>query len=208
QAVEDYLIHLAEPTYYEEAPELFELALSNEVVQIATDYLGEIPILLRIWVLWSPVNSRMKGSQFYHRDGRKWFQRRVKFIFTASDIDEGSGPFVFLPADISERVSEQFLSFKMQDRVEDDDMARFVKPSDELKLVGEPGTGLVIDTSRCFHYGSRSSVKERLMIMFQFWSALDLPPGQGDNLRRSAAFNTKFGNDPRKLLIPDEDGLV
>jgi hypothetical protein len=65
----------------------------------------------------------------------------------------------------------------------------------------------VIDTSRCFHFGSRSRDKERLMIMFQFWSPIDLPPGQGDNLRRSAVFNEKFGNDPvRMLLIPDEDG--
>ncbi len=206
EAPPDYLVHLFVPSRYEEAPPLFDLALCDEVLQMATGYLGEVPVMLRVQVMWSPVNARMKGSQYYHRDGRKWLQRRVKFVFAANDMDEGCGPFTFLPADVSERISENFRSYKMQDRVEDDDMYRHIKPEEELKFIGPAGSGLVLDTSRCFHFGSRSREKERLVIMFQFWSPLDLPPGRGVNLRRSPAFDEKFGNDPvRRLLIPDED---
>ncbi|HZS55556.1 MAG TPA: hypothetical protein VFA65_14240 [Bryobacteraceae bacterium] len=206
QAVEDYLIHLFVPTRYEEAPPLFDLALSNEVLQIATEYLGELPVLLRVQLLWSPVNSRLKGSQLYHRDGRHWFQQRVKFIFAANDIDESSGPFTFLPADLSEQVSKRYDSFRMLDRVKDEDMYRYVSPSDELQFVGPAGSGLVLDTSRCFHFGSRTRGKERLLIMFQFWSPLDLPPGRGVNLLRSPEFTKRFGSDPiHMLLIPDDD---
>ncbi len=205
---ERYLVHLLVPSRYEEAPPLFDLALSDEVLQIATEYLGEVPVLLRVQIMWSPVNSKMRGSQYYHRDGRKWLQRRVKFVIAAGDMDEDCGPFTFLPGDVSERISDQFSGFKMQDRVDDEEMYRYIKRDDELKFLGPAESGLVLDTSRCFHFGSRSRGKERLVIMFQFWSPLDLPPGRGVNLRRSPVFEQKFGNDPvRKLLIPDEDGV-
>lgn len=201
-----FFTHLLTPLRYEEAPPIFDLALSDEVLQIATDYLGEVPVLLRITVSWSPVNSYMAGSQLYHRDGQTWLQRRAKFIFAASDVDEASGPFTFLPADLSERVSRDFRTFKMQDRVEDEVMYRFVRPSDELKFLGPAGSGVVLDSGRCFHFGSRARGKERLMIFFQFWNSIDLPPGRGGKMRRSPEFDAKFGSDPvRKLLIPVEE---
>jgi hypothetical protein len=154
-------------------------------------------------VSWSPVNSLTKGSQLYHRDGQSWLQRRAKFIFAATDVEEDSGPFTFLPADVSERVSTNFHTFKMQNRIEDDDMYRYASPSDEVKFVGPVGSGVVLDSGQCFHFGSRSRGKERLMVFFQFWSALDLPPGSGGKMRRSPAFDEKFGGDAvRKLVIP------
>jgi hypothetical protein len=203
KASDPFFAHVLTPLRYEEAPPIFDLALSDEVLQIAADYLGEVPILLRITVSWSPVNNHMAGSQLYHRDGQSWLQRRAKFIFAASDVDEASGPFTFLPAELSERVSKNFRSFKMQHRVEDEDMYRFVCPADEIKFVGPAGTGLVLDSGRCFHFGSRTRGKERLMIFFQFWNSIDLQAGRGGKMRRSGAFETKFANDPvRRLLIP------
>lgn len=196
--------HILTPSHYEEAPPIFDLALSDDVLQIASEYLGEIPVLLRILISWSPVNSSMTGSQLYHRDGQFWFQRRAKFIFAANDIDETSGPFTFLPADISERVSKNFRTFKMPDRVEDNDMYRHASPADEIRFVGPAGSGLVLDSGRCFHFGSRTRGKERLMIFFQFWSPIDLQRNRGGNVSRSPAFEKRFGNDSiRTLLIPD-----
>ncbi len=208
-AKEDYLIHLIDPIRYEEAPPLFDLALSDEVLQIAAGYLFEVPTLLRMTVLWSPVNNRMKGSQFYHRDGTKWLHRRAKFIFCASDVDDSCGPFTFLPADVSERMSYDSPTYRMGNCVEDDDMYRYVSPSEELKFTGPAGSGLVIDSSRCFHFGSRSRGKERLVLMFQFFRLLDLSADRNDKLWRSPSFDAKFGNDPvRRLVIPDAGDIA
>jgi hypothetical protein len=204
---EEYLVHMFQAFRYEEAPPLFNLALSDEILQIAMEYLGEVPVLSRVQVLWSPVNRRMKGSQLYHRDDRQWFSRRAKFIFAATDVDDSSGPFTFLPADISERVSRDFGGFKMQNRVTDEEMYRYVSHDDELKFVGPAGSGLVIDSNRCFHFGSRSRGSERLVIMFSFFGTLDLPPGRGKgDVWRSPAFLEKFDDDPvRMAVVPDDE---
>ena len=199
---ETYLVDLLDPSRYEDAPPLFDLALSDEILQIASEYLGEIPILLRVNVFWSPVNTSVKGSQLYHRDGGRRLTRRAKFIFAASDVDEGSGPFTFIPADVSERVARKVHTRK--DRVEDDEIYRYVDRKDELTFVGPAGSGLVIDSGRCFHFGSRSQADERLVIMFQYWCPIDLPLSQSLKIKRSPALLNMFGDDPaRMLVIPD-----
>ena len=39
-----------------------------------------------------------------------------------------------------------------------------------MKATGPAGKGLMLDTSRCLHYGSRGNTIERLVLMFQYTS--------------------------------------
>jgi hypothetical protein len=190
-------------TRYEDAPPFFDLALSDEILQIAADYMGEIPVLMkpRLW-LTRPQGpgTQFGGTQLFHR-GRPdapHIQRQAKFLFTMNDVDEESGPFTFVPADVSERILP---GYRLGERVSDEEMYHHIPPTQTTKLIGPAGTGLMVDTMRCFHFGRRASSRERLMLMIQFMNHADAP--EEDRVERSAEFLEKFGDSPvRKLVMP------
>jgi hypothetical protein len=201
---QDYNSTILEATRYEDAPPFFDLILSNDVLQIVSDYLGEIPVLMSIKLWCTPVNEYLKGSQLYHRDGQKWLRRGAKFLINMDDVDEDAGPFTFLPADVSSRVSQALGSMKNQGRVPDEQVFRHASPSDAISLVGPAGTGVAVDSSRCFHFGARVRKGERLLLQFQFLRRADAV--HGGSLRRSEGFTKRFGDDPvRQLVIPREE---
>jgi hypothetical protein len=51
-------------TRYDDAPAFFDLALSGEILQIAADYMGEIPLLMkpRLW-LTKPQGSGPSSAE-------------------------------------------------------------------------------------------------------------------------------------------------
>jgi hypothetical protein len=185
---------------YETAPPFFDLALSDEILQLASDYLGELPVLLipRLW--WTrPEPQAERGlTQMFHR-GRPnapHIRRQAKFLFTMSDVDENSGPFHFITAELSERIIPDYRS---GDCLGDEEIFRHVRPSDVMKLIGPPGTGLMVDTARCFHFGRRARSKERLMLMIQFMRSDDVP--DHDRVARSPGFVEKHGHDPLRMSV-------
>jgi hypothetical protein len=199
-----YLTVLSNPNRYEEAPPLFDLALSDDLLQIATEYLGEVPRLVHILLWWTPVNATKHGSQLYHRDGMCWLRRQAKFLFVMNDVDENCGPFTFLPADLSMRIATSLGSILGQRRVNDEDVYRFAKPSDAISLTGPAGTGAMVDSSSCFHYGARSRGGERLMLVINFQGSLDA--AAGIKVRQTDAFKDKFGDDPvRNFVVPRQE---
>jgi len=200
----DYNPTILEPTRYEEAPPLFDFILSDPVLQLATDYLGEIPVLISIKLWCTPINEHLKGSQLYHRDGNKWLLRRAKFLFNMDDVDENCGPFTFLPADISARISKKVGTIKGQDKLDDAFIYRIAKPDDTISLIGPGGTGAMVDSSRCFHFGARVRRGERLLLQFNFLRVTDAV--EGGPMRRTQGFIARFGDDPvRKLVIPNTE---
>jgi len=191
-------------TRYEDAPPLFDLALSNEILQLASDYMGEIPVLLKPRLWWTRPegpNAQFSGTQLFHR-GRPeapHIRRQAKFLVTVNDVDENSGPFTFISADLSAKI---FPGYCSGERVSDEEMYRNVPAAATLRHVGPPGTILMVDTCRCFHFGRRASSKERLLLMIQFMGHADAP--EQDRVERSATFVEKYAGDPvRMLVMPD-----
>ena len=205
----DYNPTILEAKRYEDAPAFFDLILSDNVLQIASDYLGEIPVLMGVKLWCTPASDleNLKGSQMFHRDGKRWLLRRAKFLINMDDVDKDCGPFTFLPADVSQRVSESIGSMKDQSRVSDDLVYRVAKPSDNVSLIGPAGTAAVVDSSRCFHFGARVRRGERLMLQFHFLGRADAV--HGGAAVRSAGFAARFGGDRiRELVIPNETTMV
>lgn len=205
----DYRSTIVGAKRYEDGPQFFDLALSDDVLQITSEYLREIPILTTIKLWHSPCgrDATLMGSQLYHRDEGQWLRRGLKFLICMDKVDASCGPFIFLQADVSKRVSEALGSMRYQDHISDELVYRHARPSDAHVLIGEAGTGAVIDSFRCFHYGARSQGSERLMLQLQFARRVDCI--DGGRIRRSAGFVKRFGDDPiRKLVIPNaEQGL-
>jgi hypothetical protein len=193
-------IPIMHPEEYSDAPAIFDLVLSDQVLQIVSEYFGEVPILQRINIWWTPKNQEIRGSQFYHRDTMSWAERQAKFFINVTDVGADDGPFTFLPADVSDKIVQKF--GRPPDRVKDEVIFESASPSDQVAVVGPPGSTCVLDSSRCLHYGSRCKGGERLVLMFNFRPYLS--PDRTRSVRKvSKEFAARLKADPvRGLAYP------
>lgn len=145
-------------------PEFMLFATSNELVAATTKYLKTLPVLTSIRLWYSDINNTIQSSQFYHVDQEDYNQ--LKVFVNISDVSHLNGPITFVDAIASAKI------FKMTDdpfhRVCDDQVFKLIKSCEVLELVGDSGSGAFVDTSSCFHMGSRTREGGRLLLMISF----------------------------------------
>lgn len=161
-----FLIDLMALEEYDTAHPLFDFVLSDRVLELACDYLGMIPQIEAIQVLWTPVNSTSEGSQQYHLDYVA--SQQLKFFVNLLDVTPESGPFSFLPKDVSDRVMRK--AGRDLEKMEDEAVYRHCSEKDVKELIGPAGSAAAVDTSRCLHFGARSRGVERFVCIFNFVS--------------------------------------
>ena len=114
-------------------------------------------MLTYIAVWYSPNDStKDDGSQKFHLDHEDF--RQVKGFVFIDDVEETSGPFTLLEAEASAGV-QRAVHYRMtpaEKRVEDDVVFGIADRRRAVSLTGPAGTVALVDTSRCFHYGSRA----------------------------------------------------
>ncbi len=153
---------------------ILQLAMSPEILKPISDYLGTFPVLSSA-ALWYSPNKDMssKGSQLYHLDGEDI--RQVKCFLPVEEITEDSGPLTILPADKSNYIYDDLHQkgrIKRRNTKLDDDMIyNYTDIENTVKIVGQPGTVAFVDTCRCYHYGSRTAKKPRVLLHLHFYSA-------------------------------------
>jgi hypothetical protein len=146
-------------------PELVRFALSDAMLGAATRYLGMIPHLSRIDLMYSlPRTTAGKNieSQLFHLDHEGLTQ--VKHFIHVFDVGEHEGPFTFIPADATSRIVRDVRALRRrrntgQDielrRYSDEEIAAVGGTGDVITVTGPVGAGVAVDTSRCLHLGSR-----------------------------------------------------
>lgn len=145
-------------------PEILDLALCEEFLLAASEYLGQVPSLFNLALWWSPPTETLDGSRqfhFDHRDGRQ-----VKIFVNLNDVGEDSGPLHFLPADTSDRFNAKI--GYTQKKIPDDVVYSICSRDEVFDNCGEAGTGVMVDTGRCLHYGSRKNSRDRLLLMISY----------------------------------------
>jgi len=160
------------------------LALRHDILAAVSHYLGVVPFLSAISVLYSDVtDAAPMSSQLHHCDGDDVTQ--VKIFVYCSDVDDQSGPLTVLPADDSQRV-RRALGYLYRQRLTDAQVASVVGTGRERPILGPAGTTVLVDTSRCFHYGSRvgPGAIPRLVTMIQYQTPYSfmLPAGAQTSL--------------------------
>jgi hypothetical protein len=148
-------------------PEVFRFAVSRSVLDLATRYLGEAPLLslLRLW--WTPPNDSAIQSQLFHRDAAD--VRQLKFFFNVRQVNAETGPTTLIPAAKSRELIAKF--GRRNGRIADADLERAGGLRHAIALTGPAGSGACVDTSRCLHFGSRGNSVGRLLLMFQYTRA-------------------------------------
>jgi hypothetical protein len=165
----------------ERFPAILDFALSSEVLTAVAEHLGAMPLLSRTLAPgirlaesradYDNADDPPKESQLFHLDHHD--SPLVYVIVLLKDVTPDSGPFCFLPAAASARAAAA-LGYRRRGRpyrVTDEEMFAVVDPAEVRKLTYPRGTVLFIDSSRCFHYGSRGATDPRYQMMYNFVSA-------------------------------------
>jgi hypothetical protein len=157
---------------------LVQLALREDLLVAISRYLQTVPLLTAISIFHSDtVHGDLVSSQLYHCDGDDVTQ--VKLFLHCTDVSDRSGPLTLIDATDSAKVRRS-TSYRFRQRLSDEQVHDVIGSGREQAIVGPPGTICLIDTSRCFHYGSRvaSDASPRLVAMVQFQTPYSfvLPP--------------------------------
>jgi hypothetical protein len=95
----------------------------------------------------------------------------VKVWVYCSDVGPESGPLTVLDASASDALADAIgYDFDEGYRVPDEQVSSFVGEHGVTPLEGPAGTVALVDTSRCFHFGSRvrPGAPPRRMVLFQY----------------------------------------
>lgn len=163
--------------------EIFRFAISRPVVDMAARYLGRVPVLSSIRLWWTPTNTTARSSQLFHRDGEG--RSQLKLFFNVTSVDPDSGPLTIIPADVSNGPASRVLAAR--GRLKDVDVSGSGLSEHARELTGPAGSGVVVDTSRCLHYGSRGNARERVVLMIQYTRSCSpraAAPSWGEGLAR------------------------
>ena len=150
----------------ESAPVRF--ALRDDVLAAVSDYLRIVPFLTSIQVFHSDtVEGVPTSSQLYHCDGDDVTQIKV-FVY-CSDVDVASGPLTVLDAAATTQV-QRSTRYWYRSRLTDEQVDAVVGAGHDHPILGPSGTAAFVDTSRCFHFGSRVApgAPARLVTMIQY----------------------------------------
>jgi hypothetical protein len=181
------------------APLLVDFALSDPLLSIVTNYLGVIPRLTRVDLVYSiprQMPDEHIASQLFHQDPEG--VRQAKVFLNVFDVNEEHGPFMFIPASRSEEIVPAIRHQRRQTgardevRYRDEEVRAQGGLADVVRLRGPAGTAAVIDTSRCLHAGSRIRPGYfRLCLFIQYCTTRE----------NAQAFDTRpFRTDPVRWL--------
>lgn len=203
-----FLRSLLFPGDLERYPAFLDFITSSEILDIAARRLGTVPVLSKTrppGVRFMESNTALdpeaagpfRESQLFHLDLHD--SPLMYVLVMARDIPPEAGPWTFLPQSASDRAVSK-LRYREKGtryRVTDEEMAAAVEPSERIVFSGRKGDVLFIDSSRCFHFGSRGSVVPRFQVMFglttpcrtdlsqTFITPIRYPQSEGDSeLRR------------------------
>lgn len=163
-----FLVNVLDPAEVTADSAIVRFALRDDVIAVVSRYLGIVPRLSAISVLHSgTVKSAPKSSQLHHCDGDDVTQ--VKVFVYCTEVDRRSGPLTVLSADRSARVRKA-AGYTYRDRLTDAQVEAVLGPGGEHPILGPAGTAAFVDTSRCFHFGSRvePGAPPRLVTMIQY----------------------------------------
>ena len=192
----DFLLTVAKDAEFAKWPHVFKFVTSRDLIDIASAYFGRVPVLSGASLWWTPPNETFKQSQMFHCDRED--NATLKMFFNIEDVTREKGPFTLLPGDASDRAKTRLRYHKRKSsRVTDDELAAAADFDGLVQFTGVRAGGACVDTSRCFHYGSRGNIEPRSVLMLRFsdylvpfadipdWSkALDLCPIELDDYQK------------------------
>jgi len=158
-------------------PAIMEFALSRPVTEAVAGYFGHVPRLRQMGIHVTeaePGGPSLRNAQRLHRDAPDQRSRKLRIFLNLDDVRPETGPFTFLPLDLSEAA----LAACSDDEPAESEIAARFGSGAFLALIGPAGSGVVIDTSRCLHFGGRVSAGRRAVLMLHYTAVPDARVGR------------------------------
>ncbi|MEZ0217138.1 MAG: hypothetical protein ACAH89_08385 [Rariglobus sp.] len=158
-------------------PSYLDFITSSELLAVVMDYIGTVPRLSPAQppgVRFMESNLSLddephlapRASQLYHIDF--YDSPQVYVLVALEDITPECGPWTFLPASVTDRIAKE-IGYREPGygyRVKDAVIRPLIRDGEEIAFTVPKGGVLFIDSSRCFHFGSRNSTTPRFMMMY------------------------------------------
>lgn len=197
-------------------PSLVDFGTSSQVMSAVAPSYGYIPhfstSLPRGIRLQESSNTHdptptapWRDSQNWHRD---YHTEPTFYVITLiRDVTDECGPLHYVSASVSRRVTETFhyRSRRCSYRLTDEQFFSVVDPSEVHRLVGPPGTTLFIDSSACFHMGSRNPVVPRYQTQYAYSSPVK--SDFSEILRVQLSYPVADGDSALRRMVCDRDWL-
>jgi hypothetical protein len=162
----------------ERYPAFLNFAMSSDVLAAVANYFKAIPVLsttVPAGIRFVESNAEFDDrpdqphdSQLYHID---YYSRpNVYVLVLLRDTTFDHGPWSFLPVSVTKRAAKQVRYWKkgVPYRLDDSVVYSAADKDDMIEFSYPRGSVLFIDSSACFHFGSRNSVKPRFQLMYGF----------------------------------------
>ena len=152
----------------------------EEIFPVITNYIGLAPAITSIQFWYSPNKENVAGrSQNWHLDGEDF--KQLKVFLPMDNICSKSGPLFFIDSTNSNILLKKLVKLKIvkkrNTKIEDEIVKKNLNKSYHKMMTMNFGDIGFIDTSNCYHFGSRKDLKPRKLLMIQFTSSfcIDLP---------------------------------
>ncbi len=136
-------------------PRVMALANHPFLLALAGAYLGCAPTISTIGIRWSRPSGKAAPVQSFHRDPDDW--KMVKFFTYLTDVQEGTGPHVYVVG--TQRARAPLFSQRYSDK---DVVAKYGEWA-LVTMAGPRGTMFMADTSG-IHKGDPARTGPRLML--------------------------------------------
>jgi hypothetical protein len=152
----------------------------DDLSDIITKYMGCLPVVIKMEYWFSPNEENQPNrSQEFHTDGEDIKQVRV--YIPVEEITVDHGPLSFIDAKKSYEIykklkKEKFIKNKTE-KVPDEVIYKFLSTSEKEEATLKLNEAYMLDTCRCYHYGSRKSKYKRKLIVLTFQTpfSIDVP---------------------------------
>ena len=145
--------------------------ITDPFVDVATRYLGTLPILESFQMWYSPNDSdELIGSQLLHRDPEDF--RQLKIFIPIEDILIENGPLNVIDKNESKILYDNLIEkrlIKKRNQKIDDKYARNLNLT-KNKILLKNNQCALVDTCSCYHFGSRKSSKPRKILFLHLTS--------------------------------------
>ena len=152
----------------------------DDLTPIITNYMGCLPIISTSEYWFSPnIENQSKRSQNFHTDGEDIKQIRV--LIPINEVSSDHGPLTIINAkksyEIYKKLKKKKIIKKKTEKISDDIFHKFISEKDKVEATLTRNQIFMVDTCKCYHYGSRKSrfPRKLIAITYQTPFSIDTP---------------------------------
>ena len=145
---------------------LKEVAFSKSLLNVVSNYLNTKNITCKIECFISnpfkgSIDEMKKNAQYFHYDCD--YKKFLKIFIYLNDIDENSGPHIF----IQNTHKKKFFKHILAERIDDDEALEIYGEAKQKKFIKNAGSVIIEDTFG-LHKGEIPKTKSRAMLVFEY----------------------------------------